>query len=220
MQLGTMETRPKEAGIARIQFGCGNKRKALPFRQGNRIVLPDNPQAEFFPLRDGRQFLFTCPDPPSSKKTPKGKRLYFGGTDETCAFLTRLIPQEPLAAFELYGEEGFFDSLKPEHIKNLEEELGVAAQRQGDIFVVKLPFSWRQLCIISVLDRQGRIVPKSVKAYPIGKTRHKLTGRYIETISAYFVEGTITAPHHAPLTLKGVHVLVQAENLFNPAGID
>ena len=219
MQLGTMETRPKEAGIARIQFGCENKRKALPFRQGNRIVLPDNPQAEFFPLKDGRQFLFTCPTDPTME-TPEVTRVHFGGTDETSAFLTRLIPQEPLAAFAHDGEKGFFDSLKPDLIKRLEETFGVAAQRQGDLFVVKLPYSWEQVSISGLLANEGRAEPKSVKAYPIGRTRHKLTGRYIEGLTAYFVEGTITAPHHAPLTLKGVHALVQAENLFNPAGID
>ena len=105
MELGEMKELPKKAGKAKLQFGYEGK-KTPPFRVGKKIVLPGYKDAEFFPLQNGKQFLFYF------------NHLWFGGTDEN-VFLVRLDTDNILDVINLkeLKEKHFYKVLKTKIIQ-------------------------------------------------------------------------------------------------------
>lgn len=210
MRLFEMKTVPKKAGLAIIKFGRKDGvHKTLPFRENTDIVLPDDPELEFFPLMNGEQFLLHLVNGED----------WFGGTDER-PFLVRL-DEEPFQAFREEGENSFYAALKPKVITEFERTFQVASKRQGDIFAVPIPFTWNEIQAASLLCLGTKQEPQSVKSQPMFETRHKLDGLYGEKILMFgkffsFVEGVLEAPDHSSLTLSGIHMIAQAQNLYNP----
>ena len=220
-----------KAGKARIHYQPFEEvsNADLPSRIKEDIELPLHPKAEFVPLKDGQQFLFTVPMLNSNAYDQKLETAaYFGGTDEE-PFLVRLNPRA-LDRFTLGGKAGFFDALRPTVIKRLERVFGKQTERQGDIFAIHTPFTWKTLKTLKALELserdaksgQGLVETKQERVFG---TRHLFTGVGL-TISipslgeTTLVSGLLEAPDHADLTLKGVYILAQAANLFDPKNAD
>ena len=197
---------PRRAGMANLYFTNADF-FGSPIREGAKIVLPLHPRAEFHSLQNGRQFLFLSATKPSE--------CWFGGTDEK-PFLAQL--REPaLTAFCDSGENGFFASLKPGIVHDLEKGLGVVALRQGDIFAVPLPLDEKHMGIVSHLHCWKW---EDADDFRVFGTRHKLTGEYSDDVAVrggfrLLATGVLEAPDHKPLRLEKVHLLAQADNLYN-----
>lgn len=216
MILYKMKEKPTKAGMAQLHFGQQGLLGQLLLppsisRSGNHIVLSDNPGLDFYPLKDGEQFLADEYD----------HGVWFGGTDER-PFLVR-IESSLLSDYKHGGEEAFFESLKPERIRQVEQDEGIATKRQGDIFAVTLTVTWSAL--LQVMRVTDRFAPRplSVKQESLFRTRHLLTGLQLVHILSngnhrdpiVFADGIIRAPDHKPLELNGVHLLAQARGLFD-----
>lgn len=217
MRLFEMNPAPTKAGMARLQFSSRNGKANTPppFREGEHVVLPEDREAEFFPLMNGEQFLFRNASDSRSRDT----QYWFGGTDEQ-PFLVRL-GDRPFPAFQQGGEVAFYASLKPDVVTKFEQAFGVVSRRQGDIFAVPVPHTWDEFRKASLLCCDSRREPQSVTYQSVFETRHKLKGLYAPSMPVLgqwhtLVEGVLKAPDHSPLTLKGPHLLVQAQNLFDP----
>lgn len=202
---------PKKAGVAELHF---DSKTATPQRDGTHLTLPLVRDAEFFALKGGEQFVADF----GSQFGYQGTRFWFGGTDEG-PFLVGL-QEKPVKRLLEDGEDGFFDALKPNLVKRLERELKVTTRRQGDIFAVPLPWSWHEVNALS-LCLTGKIVaasPFRVKQIPVLDTRHRLTGKALQTLP--IATGVLSAPDHKPLRLSGLHWFAQAEGLWDPENAD
>ncbi len=242
MKLSDMFVLPSRAGLAEIRFTEATPEATrAPQRNGAEIVLPNDPRSEFFPLKNGEQFLF---------QFTAGRQIWFGGTDEQ-PFLTQL-DNDILRAFKKEGELGLYEALKPQLVRDLERLLGVVTKRQGDIFAVPLPFSWEDIKRFASLALivapfihlggtfmhclsmwRGRFAPWKGNVFG---TRHVINAscataevdmemflektHYIIHKAHMLAEGVLVAPDHVPLKLCGVHVLVQADGLFDPERAD
>ncbi len=208
-----MRNLPKKAGLAKLHYE--RNRHKTPFRKSADIVLPDDPEMELFFLMNGKQFLLRI----ENSET----QYWFGGTDER-PFLVRL-KEEPFRAFQKEGDNLFYATLKPKTITKFEQTFQVLAKRQGDIFAVPVPHSWDELQRASLICLGVKREPESVKLQPIFGTRHRLTGLYsenIELFGSYYPlgEGVLEAPDHSPLKLERMHLIVQAQNLYDPRSAD
>jgi hypothetical protein len=237
---------PKQAGLAHIHVGSvedgimkDGVRWEVPYDHGRReiqdvsvperfgedIFLPPVRNAEFHLLNDGSQFLYRIPPVESSRGYRYSGSLYFGGTDEN-VFLVQL-EQRLYNLFIKDGEDRFYDALKPEPIKNVEEKWKIVTKRQGDIFASPLPISWEEIekVIYLYLFKKPEVV--EVEEKTIFGTRHKITGPCIENLqtktyrpSYSIAEGLIEAPDHTPLELEGLHLLAQTNGLVDPTQAD
>lgn len=166
--------------------------------------------------------------------------MFFGGTDEN-PFLVELdrSVMSVVQRIPECGEDTFYQSLKPQRVKQLEGRLGVPAKRQGDIFAVPVGWTWEQLRTLAHLIDLTVIGGDGTKeeTMQVFDTRHVLKGRWLEmvtyrvkyqveyqrvegTTTTLFTEGTLEAPDHSPLVLDGVYVLVQADFLARPREAD
>jgi hypothetical protein len=183
-------------------------------REGNKIALLNDRRARFYSIKDGQQFLFTLPDP---RHGDENRRLFFGGTDEM-PFLVEL----ELAALEglIGGEEAFFEGLKPSKLRNAERNLNNKTKRQGDFFAVgpKVNAQWKNFFVRNLKGNKFSL--SLVEDQPLLDTRHTFSGLLASTEGYMVGEGTITAPDHEPLVLKGPHVIIQAQYLMRPKEAD
>lgn len=214
MRLFEMVKRPETAGLAKLAFG----KDAMPRRDEKEILLPDSPDVDFFSLLGGKQFLVRL-----GRDVVSEPQLWFGGTDEQ-PFLVRLM-YETFKAFQEGGQRAFYDRLKPAIATKLEKTFDTTAQRQGDIFAVRVPYSWKQMGAGRLMFLGWETVPKSVKHFTLFNTRHSLNGTHLKGAELFgdryeIGEGVIEAPDHTRLELKGVHILVQARNLWEPEKAD
>ena len=210
---------PVKAGDAALEFDQGVEDAK---REGKRITLPYDSMAEYYPLRKKSQFLFYIGPRPQHEMA----RVWFGGTEEQ-PFLVRLTT-DPFNAFVRGGEASFFAALKPAVISGFEEITGVPSIRQGDIFAIRLGnVSWNSFrevfqyvfksfvsCDISCVTP----VPKKARWLRLFGTRHIITGMAVS--QPPLAEGTLEAPDHAPVVLKGIHLLAQAQGLWDPRRAD
>lgn len=205
MKLMKMRALPRRAGLANLHFNYDDP-FGLPIRKDTEIVLPLNPHAKFYSLQNGRQFLFVSATEPA--------QCWFGGTDEK-PFLVRM--REPaLATFRDSGENGFYDSLRPRIVHDLEKDLGVAVKRQGDIFAVALLLNARSMEIFGHLLN---LHWKDADDFSVFGTRHRIGGQ-VSNVAVrgglhLLATGVLEAPDHTPLRLEGTHLLAQADNLYN-----
>lgn len=228
MRLRELSSLPSQAGSAELNW---NKDAVEPYRNGKRIDLPFKPKiVEFFPLKQGEQFLFAYDSPVGLNRGQRNSQVFFGGTDEQ-PFFVRLQPK----ALENYlegGEEAFFKSLKPDPITKLEEITGVSTRRQGDIFALPLNVDWSDFGLFHFMLRGEVAEPRHRDGFSVFGTRHVLNGLIAENgfsithglgtpgRNSLLAEGTIQAPDHESQKLHGVHLLLQAELLFAPLQAD
>ncbi len=230
MKVGAMAEKgalPKRAGEAVISFE--EVAFFTPGREGETIFLPPHPNGDFFSLREGTNFLF--------EDNEKG--VWFGGTDEN-AFLVAL-EHEAIQIFKEGGEEGFYNALKPDSIAFWEKKTGLKAKRQGDIWAIRLPYSWKDitnvLAMVLRLEGDCSLDPAEVFGYEIFETRHRLTGKVIDIFHVFddigidvlnffkydwpvLAQGVIEAEDHFPLKLNRIHLLAQTALLFEPDTAD
>ena len=112
-----------------------------------------------------------------------------------------------------------------DQVKSLEDYFGVESRRQGDIFAVPargLTFEGVQKTLACLGDNR-----KFNNDSHVFETRHNLRGTWMELPSrervgqsSLLAIGTLVAPDHEPVELKEPHVLVQAQNLFDPKNAD
>lgn len=221
-----MKKLPKKAGQAELQFGYKGKKKP-PFRVGKKIVLPiytSYRDAEFFPLQNGKQFLFYF-----------AHLLWFGGIDEN-VFLVRL-DTDILNVINLdkLNEKDFYKALKPEIIQEIEKRFDVKSKRQGDIWAVPIKFPIKDFVRAEFLfwGTSHKAKVKTVKSLSILETRHRLAGKYIlnhgvvnpynegdELRSIIVGQGIVKSPDHSAMKLQGLHVLAQTAYLWDSAKAD
>jgi len=174
---------------------------------------------EMFPLKpDFEQFLLLR-KPPSGRYWNDGQ-AWFGGTDEA-PFLVQMNP-----AVYRWAEQpdGFYGCLIPPIMLALTRKWGGNYRRQGDIFAFPLPFSWQHVKEVGDFTRANGMPFEEVNCEHVFGTRHILQGSWGRVMVAGKVaivaEGTITAPDHSPMELKGPHVLDQTAHLFDPKMAD
>ena len=225
MRLFEMKELPEKAGLAVLDWDNGVSR---PQRDEKTIAVPRNGGVEFFPLKEGAQFLLLISDVGSWQR--QGFRsVYFGGTDEQ-PFLVEL-EADAFAAFARGGETAFFTALKPKLIKDVEQtyrdqEAALRrTKRQGDIFAHALRWPWKGL-ILHHLKQLGTEVTLKHADVALFGTRHDFRGFIGEFTlpetgaKALVGEGVVEAPDHSPLELKGPHVLAQTNFLQDPKKAD
>lgn len=225
MLLGEMTELPKKAGLARLEFDVG--RDFLPYRRGRTIHLNSDPQAEFFALKAGEEFLYGYGG---------GSEVYFGGTDEA-VFLTRLN-EEPMLAFYGGEEEAFFEALVPPVIRRVSKVLRTPWVRQGDFYAIKWSLTtWEAIELNHAVYSAQERKREKVKSMAVFGTRHRFTGQWLQAegalgqeygdydglvkvavpLNAVFAEGVLRAPSHKPLCLLGgPHLLAQMECRVDP----
>lgn len=111
-------------------------------RKGDSINLPFRANADFWTLRDGRQFLYQyfsglcrySDDEPCERFSSS---VFFGGMD-TLPFLVELNERviETIAREDGSFDDRFLRALKPAEVLRHEAATGVPAPRQGDWFAV------------------------------------------------------------------------------------
>lgn len=219
MKLFEMKELPQKAGMALLKF---QQYADTPHRSDSTIVLPNNPEHEFFPLKQGAQFLFRQNSTDYNDKTTS--KYWFGGTEHS-PFLVSLT-KKPFEAFQEGGEAAFFDSLKPEVIKKCEELFGGGNYlRQGDIFAIPLPYTWQELNKISTLSSGQVCQGSQTTNEKLFGTRHVFAGictKFSVLGKNHFIgTGTLAAPDHPPLILDhGIFLFAQAQGLVKPAEAD
>jgi hypothetical protein len=200
---------PEKAGSAIITW---DHKAGTPTREQEIITLPKKHNVELFMLKEGQQFLYAA-----------GEQVYFGGTEES-PFLARLKPEAVNPLWQL-GEEAFFEALKPANIARLERYYRRQAVRQGDIFAMPLQANWKSIGIVmTLIDRTAfaePAAPRTVTDCSLFETRHTISGlALILDANLVLFEGTLQAPDHSPRTLKGIHLMDQAANMFHPKSVD
>lgn len=224
---------PSRAGIAQLHL---NDRTRRPRRKRNEIILPAKTTREFHSLHSGNQFIAGC-----SSDSDNGTSYYFGGTDEG-PFLVQvgrrygsLVAQE--------GENSFYESLKPDEVKQYEDDEGRPALRQGDIFAYPAtewqdlnpsdPSVRRALKLILNVDLDLEQVDGGDHMFSSARvleTRHILHGfawptwdygRSRNRQMPFYAKGVLKAPDHKDLMLREVHFLTRAVGMVaNPWEID
>lgn len=210
---------PKSAGKAKIEFfepkqNYYNGPNWIPTREKEEIRLPVRTDAEFYSLRKGQQFIF---------RLAQANEVYFGGTDEE-PFLVRLDPTV-FGYFRQGGEGAFFGALVPELVSDTCDKFGQKYRRQGDIFAVPVPMTWKSLRqATTLISDEAPVEVQDANRRSIFKTRHLFTGHAMEgklvKSLGLFVEGLIEAPDHEPLELKRIFLLSQTRYLFDPKNAD
>lgn len=215
--------RPKRAGKAILEYADGNIGSTdYPYRKDDVIVLPNRGDLQLYRLQPGwNQFIARF----------DYSTVWFGGTDEN-PFLVR-IDDRPFSEYCRRGPKGFYESLVP-------PLPGHTYRRQGDIFATPIPFTWDE--IVKALQYiLGWSAAKAAVAEPdessggLFGTRHHLKGVElsstirlpVESVSSYrdttffvIAEGTVKAPDHTDMKLKGVHALAQTLHLHDPRVAD
>lgn len=191
------------SGIKLIQNG----ESSTPRREENTIVLPPTEEIDAFSLiAKGKKFLLDC-----------DAGYFFGGKDEA-PFVVQ-IESEAYSEFRQNGEEAFFDYLKPELIKLIETVFKRKAKRQGEIWAVPLgQLGTEQASALIKAFSGGEEEMVEVEGFiVVFDTGHCLTGKRYDsadysyndrTVAGLIAEGTLTAPDHKPLELKGPHLLL------------
>ena len=224
MLIGKMKEFPKSAGVVTLDFLDGKNKifkthaRGQPVIQGSDIYLPLERRSHFVALQGGKQFLFHYRNPDGYTEFT----TYFGGTDESSAFLTEL-PEDVnfFAIYEMDGEEAFYESLKPGLVRNYEKRFRTTALRQGDLFAVPIG-NWAD-----VKKAWHLVIPVDLTLKPVSSTildtRHTLHGSatddfsiiyhaisnysILSSIDCMFGQGTLEAPDHEPLRLEGIHFI-------------
>ncbi len=209
---------PKKVGKAVIKMSPGEYTR----RDGNTIWVAANSQGtyDFRLLCNGNQILIAVNDGYSD--------AYFAGTDEQ-PFCVRL--SLPFATFSKLidgeGEAAFYEYLKPDRLRHLEDKYGIKARRQGDIFAFPIrDYQMHQLAQFYDLAF-GPSYVFTEETLSIFGTRHTFEGlllRYQESRSAHpqliVAEGSLIAPDHAPMHIKEPHILFQTAHLSDAQNAD
>ena len=190
------------------------------------IILPEVTK-ELYPLMLN-QFIAVV----SFDKDKKDSYYFFGIDDRP--FVSILSPNA-INAFNMFGIEGFYDSLKPWVIKECASDSNKPV-RQGDIWAIRIAESWGA---ISKGIFQGKMISynykvKTVKSAELYYTRHRLTGELgqaviitskkhlariksglkVKNLKTEFTIlgcGELTAPDHEPLDLRdGIYALTRS----------
>lgn len=205
---------PDKAGtVARLHYFDEVKSPSL---RGNDIFLPR--QGNFYPLQSGKQFLLRMRHPGYKRHA-----YFFGGTDESSAFLAQILSYEIWEAFKNRGERAFYLALKPAIVKHYERRFKERARRQGDVYAVRIP-QWElfRSAWLTIFSDSLELKPKKFGSV-FGS--HRLKGECADKFPALlgqaiggrpghddfqefmFARGVISAPDHAPLVLDDVHLV-------------
>lgn len=204
MKLKELSALPAQAGQARLAFVRSTGEE--PYREGERIVLPRQPEADFWPLQNGEQFVYSV---------SLEDRLchFFGGTDERPFFVE--IEGRPVERLRQQGEVAFYQALMPPLIEKWGKRWQGEARRQGDIWSLPVAFSWLQIkqhC--RDYGWSGEV--RDLHRQAIFGTHHRFTGLYLQPVPtdrAVIGEGIIEAPDHQPIELHGPHLFDQTPGI-------
>ena len=231
MQILKIEDRlPKKVGEVEINY---SDKVRIPVLKDREIIMPLVLGVEIHPICNETQIVIQ-----TREKTDAGSRCYFGGTDnspEKTPFLTEIMPYKFLL-FEQKGEDAFYESLIPDQIwffsqhqcnryqrqlfglEELQKHPNVI-RRQGDIFAVPIPYDGEEVEMLMTMignDADTDCEFREVKAMGLFSTRHTFKGVCITGKDFVIGEGTLLAPDHLPLTLRGkMHLIMRAEGLVD-----
>jgi len=231
MQILKIEERlPKKVGEVEITYSDGAR---IPVLKDREIIMPLALGVEIYPICNETQVVIQ-----TREKTNAGNRCYFGGTDnspEKTPFLTEIMPDKFLV-FEQKGEDAFYESLIPDQIEffsqhqfnryqrqlfgseKLQKHPNVI-RRQGDIFAVPVPYDGEEVEMLMKMigskdDTDCEFM--EAKAMRLFSTRHTFNGPCVIGKNFVIGEGTILAPDHLPLTLRGkMHLMMRAKGLVD-----
>ena len=208
MYLFEVKNLSKKADKANLEWTTGI---SAPIRDKKEIALPLDRRASYFPLQEGRQFLFR-----------QNNRAWFGGTDEE-PFLVELEQAVANKFIEFEGlENKFYNLLVPNEVFNLSDETSNKYKRQGDIFAVRF-------CGESYFEKRlASLLKTEVKSgeFNVLRTRHIGKGITISignstTGMSQLFKGRLEAPDHRPLLLEdGLYLLGQTKYIVNPTNAD
>lgn len=204
MKLKELSTLPERAGQARLAFVRSTGEE--PYREGERIVLPHEPEADFWPLQNGEQFVYGA-------RLEGSLHHFFGGTDER-PFLVE-IEDSPVELLRQQGEKAFYQALMPPLIQKWSKRWQREPSRQGDIWSLALPLNWLQLKQHCQSNGWSGFV-YDVRNQSIFATHHRFTGLYLQPVPtdrAVIGEGVIEAPDHQPIELPGPHLFDQTPGI-------
>lgn len=208
---------PQKADKATLTWDRGIN---SPTRNGKLISLPFSPQDLFFPILEGRQFLYLSDG-----------NCWFGGTDEE-PFLVQMRKEARDNYIEGDGsEEAFYRGLVPETIKKIAAETRSAYRRQGDIFAAR--FCGND-SFLRNLEKVLLLAPSynslngtsgSLKvehgSFSLLGTRHEGRGTSITIDRKVLFTGIVKAPDHTPLSLEdGLYAIGQTQYIVDPAKAD
>lgn len=205
---------PKKADKATL---CWEKGSTEPVRNGLRIHLPINPMAIFYPLQDGKQFLFE-----------NDNSYWFGGTDEE-PFLVQMSQKAINNYIEGRGsDDSFYNGLIPQTIARIESETNTPHRRQGDIFAARFCGNdsfignlERVLGFGNYPSTKGARLAVKHGSFSLFGTRHEGKGTAIEIDQKVLFSGVVKAPDHAPLSLEdGLYVIDQTQHIVYPTKAD
>ena len=213
MRLFELDSLPKKAGLATLAWDDGY----MPSRIKEDIYLPKGDDVQYFPIKNGAQFLVTI----GVQRT----RLFFGGTDER-PFLVEMNPDVLLGLKNV--EKGFYDAIKPEGAKFCEKKFGKESIRQGDWFAVPIPLNFDTAHgLLDLFIQNNKFVTKNKNnGISIGGTRHLLIDGQLVVVDQNYLrctgiaEGLLRAPDHEDKVLKGPHALFQTRHLVDPKKAD
>ena len=205
MHVFEMKNLPRQADKAHLVW---DSKISIPERNRDLIMLPNNPLANYYPLRKGKQFLME-----------NGGGLWFGGTDEE-PFLVQLQAKAIERFVSSYGSyEAFYEDLVPSNVRNMSTETGAPYKRQGDIFATRFcEGSYFEKRLSSLFN-----VDMKRDEFQIFGTRHVGKGLVLslERNPALLFRGVVEAPDHAPLCLNdGLYLLGQTRYIVNPQAAD
>lgn len=212
MYLFELKDLPKRADKAVLEWDTGVR---TPSRNRNRIGLPRSTSVQYFPLREGNQFLVVAPN------TAGSNQVWFGGTDEE-PFLVELESKVAGSYVHSEGnEEQFYGSLVPETINRLSDETRIGYRRQGDIFAA-------QFCADSSFERRvAHLFDCDVHKgeLPVLSTRHMGKGTWItvknRNSTQYLFRGKLEAPDHKTVSLEdGLYMFGQTRHIVHPTQAD
>lgn len=201
---------PKKADKAVLEWD--NAARSVG-RDGPKIHLPYDPLSFFYPLQEGRQFLFI-----------NKKRYWFGGTDEE-PFLVEMEDGAIANYINGFGSENkFYDGLIPRIVAEVAAENNTVPKRQGDIFAamfchnnflkdLEKLFEFGGNCKGDLQVREG--------SFNLLHTRHEGKGSVVQIFDKLLFSGVVKAPDHAPLSLEdGLYVIGQTRYITDPSKAD
>jgi hypothetical protein len=211
---------PRYFGVTRAQVAD----VPIPERIGDVISLPGiGPTTALYPLLGGEQFVFAQ----DGLGAGLPRRAFFGGTDEQPFLVELRLPH--LATLLAEGEPAFYESLKPDAIKQMEAVFGPQTIRQGDIYAFPIPLNWNVLMRLQPRSERRNGIRRSNGS--IEGTRHHLSqGHRARIIRVHIGEdkvrfpwqmmagdGVLRAPDHAARTLVGPHLIDRSRSM-QPSG--
>ncbi|MBI4114248.1 MAG: hypothetical protein HY445_00200 [Candidatus Niyogibacteria bacterium] len=194
-------------------------RSPVIHRSANMLIFPYTTDGNFSVLQQGKKCLFFIPKSESQWRS----ELWFAGTDDGSNFLTE-IELRLYDTFRIFGENAFFEALKPELTEGIERHFNIPPRRQGDMFVSIFPYTQDNCSRFAIpyLNNFKYDTSFQKKKRNVFNTRHEFSGQYYEVSHNVVLaaNGVLEAPNHPTMQINDVHIIQQNKGLVQPQSAD